>query len=181
MDCLNHWIPACAGMTRGLRGMMVGAVGGVAGRGSVGMTAGLRSGICREWQGGCRDGNPLVFSSLSFQRRLESRKRGRGGEGVTGFGRRRVGGHPPGCHSRVAGMDCLNHWIPAFAGMTAGVPAFAGMTQWLRGITAGAGLVLATPNTDNFCQYLTESALNRLCLSRASWPLCLPALSGGKR
>ena len=23
-----------------------------------------------------------------------------------------------GCHSRFAGMDCLNHWIPACAGMT---------------------------------------------------------------
>lgn len=23
-----------------------------------------------------------------------------------------------GCHSRYAGMDCINHWIPAFAGMT---------------------------------------------------------------
>ena len=24
------------------------------------------------------------------------------------------------CHSRYAGMDCLNHWIPACAGMTVG-------------------------------------------------------------
>ena len=28
--------------------------------------------------------------------------------------------HPLSCHSRSAGMTCLNHWIPACAGMTAG-------------------------------------------------------------
>ena len=35
-----------------------------------GMTQGLKSGICQEWQRGCRDGNPLFPSSLSFRRRL---------------------------------------------------------------------------------------------------------------
>ena len=28
---------------------------------------------------------------------------------------------PLSCHSRSAGMDCINHWIPAFAGMTEGL------------------------------------------------------------
>ena len=29
-----------------------------------------------------------------------------------------------------AGMACINHWIPAFAGMTAkGIPAFAGWSR----------------------------------------------------
>ena len=31
-----------------------------------------------------------------------------------------------GCHSRLAGMYCINHWIPAFAGMTAGVISIFG-------------------------------------------------------
>ena len=26
--------------------------------------------------------------------------------------------HSSSCHSRLAGMTCLTHWIPAFAGMT---------------------------------------------------------------
>ena len=29
--------------------------------------------------------------------------------------------HPCSCHSRRAGMTCINHWIPAFAGMTEGL------------------------------------------------------------
>ena len=33
------------------------------------MTAGLGSGICQEWQRGCRDGNPLFPCSSSFRRR----------------------------------------------------------------------------------------------------------------
>ena len=38
------------------------------------------------------------------------------------------------CHSRYAGMTCLNHWIPAFAGMTdwAGVRNFPGIAKGLR-------------------------------------------------
>ena len=34
-----------------------------------GMTEGLRSGICQEWQRGCRDGNLLFPCSSSFRRR----------------------------------------------------------------------------------------------------------------
>ena len=49
MYCLNHWIPARAGMTEG-----------------------PRPGICRAWQGGCRDVTDFFLSSSSFQRRLES-------------------------------------------------------------------------------------------------------------
>ena len=43
--------------------------------------------------------------------------------------------HPCGCHSRSAGMDFLNHWIPACAGMTAGagVGIFSGMAKGLSG------------------------------------------------
>ena len=130
---LNHWIPRPSFQTRlyhlhpcrrAFAGMTVGAAGndggggwGVAGRGSVGMAT-----------NSCQP-------PLSFQRRLESRKRGRGGEWLTGSGRRRVGGHPPGCHSRSAGMYGLNHWIPAFAGMTVGaaVGIFLGMANGLSG------------------------------------------------
>ena len=41
-------------------------------------------------------------------------------------------------HSRSAGMACLNHWIPAFAGMTAGVEIrnslgmATGLSGWLQ-------------------------------------------------
>ena len=38
-------------------------------------------------------------------------------------------------HSRCAGMDCVNHWIPAFAGMTGGaaVKHSSGMAMGLSG------------------------------------------------
>ena len=38
----------------------------------------------------------------------------------------------PCCHSRSAGMDCLNHWIPAFAGMTTGVEPGCSTDRSLR-------------------------------------------------
>ena len=38
-----------------------------------------------------------------------------------GFAGARLCGLPVSCHSRKAGMTCFNHWIPAFAGMTARV------------------------------------------------------------
>ena len=46
-----------------------------------------------------------------------------------------LGGYPFGCHSRFAGMDYVNHWIPAFAGMTegAGVRNSVGMAEGLSG------------------------------------------------
>ena len=88
MACFNHWIPACAGMTVWLRDRML------------------------------KTTKMSLLSWSSCQRKLESRKGGRGDEWLAGFTGWRVGDHPPGCHSRCAGMACFNHWIPACAGMT---------------------------------------------------------------
>ena len=49
----------------------------------------------------------------SFQRKLESRRAGRG---VRRIARVTLAGITHGCHSRLAGMYEINHWIPAFAG-----------------------------------------------------------------
>ena len=89
---INHWIPAFAGMTEG-----------------------LKSGICQEWQRGYRDGNPLFSSSSSFRRRPESRKRSQNTKWNPAYAcllqtdqshtlRRSFPPEP--------GMYYINHWIP---------------------------------------------------------------------
>ena len=78
----------------------------------------LRSGFLSGLAKDCQDSNPPFHSSSSFQRKLESRRGGCGDEWLAGFTGWRASGHPPGCHSRYAGMACFNHWIPACAGMT---------------------------------------------------------------
>ena len=57
----------------------------------------------------------------SFQRRLESRRAGQRVKGWQGLSDGTFGHRACGCHSRYAGMTYFNHWIPACAGMTAGV------------------------------------------------------------
>ena len=153
MACLNHWIPACAGMT-----------------------AEAEAGICQEWQRAVGMATNPIPPLLSFQRRLESR---RGGRGVNGgrFYRMPMSGccayvlsFPP-----VARMACLNHWIPACAGMTAG--AEAGICQeWQRGcrdgdkphsspivIPAKAGIQEGGPGSE-WWQVLSDAYVRLLCL-----------------
>ena len=96
MDCLNHWIPAFAGMT-------VGAV--------VGIFSGMAKGLSGWRQ---THSNPHRHSSAGWN----PGGRRRGGEWVADFSGWRVVGSPFSGHSRVAGMYGLNHWIPACAGMT---------------------------------------------------------------
>ena len=68
MAYLNHWIPACAGMTEG-----------AGGRHSADMAKELSG-----WR-------QTLFRPLPlFQRRLESRKGGRDGQGMAGFTGQRV-------------------------------------------------------------------------------------------
>ena len=50
----------------------------------------------------------------------ESRNGGREMKGWQALPDGEFGWRPFDCHSRCAGMYSLNHWIPAFAGMTAG-------------------------------------------------------------
>ena len=64
----------------------------------------------------------------------------RGVEGVTGFADGALGCRSCDCHSRSAGMACVNHWIPAFAGMTAGV-ASQEFGRNGRGVTGCAKLI----------------------------------------
>ena len=45
----------------------------------------------------------------------ESRRGGRESQGMQVLAGSALGGYPFGCHSRFAGMDFVNHWIPAFA------------------------------------------------------------------
>ena len=58
-------------------------------------------------------------TSLSFRRRPESRRVGREVKGWQVLSDGALSGRACDCHSRCAGMNSLNHWIPAFAGMTA--------------------------------------------------------------
>ena len=55
---------------------------------------------------------------------------------TTGLYRNRIAWPSCGGHSRKAGMACLNHWIPAFAGMTAGVDS--SLCQAATGFLGGA-------------------------------------------
>ena len=96
MACLNHWIPAFAGMTVGAAGQEFGRNG----RGVIGMAI-----------------NPFRPPS-SFQRRLESRREGRGVKGWRILPDGAFGCRSCACHSRFSGMACVNHWIPALAGIT---------------------------------------------------------------
>ena len=113
MACFNHWIPAFAGMTVGAGGQELSRHG----RGVIGMTTNL------------------LRPPSSFQRRLESRKAGRGVKGWQVLPDGALGCRACSCHSRSAGMACFNHWIPAFAGMTVGVEVrnSAGMAKGLSG------------------------------------------------
>ena len=77
--------------------------------------------------------NPFHPSSL--QRRLESRQQSREDQRMTArFYRHRTAWLSYGCHSRKAGMDSPKHWIPACAGMTAGVDS--SLCQTATGIHA---------------------------------------------
>ena len=51
------------------------------------------------------------------------------------------------CHSRCAGMACVNHWIPAFAGMTAGaeVRNSANMAKGFSGWRPAFSLFVVIP------------------------------------
>ena len=96
------------------------------------MTEGPRSGICQEWQRGCRDGNLLFPCSSSFQRRLACMDAG--GRAASGTKAEESSGlnNPfpqggndnPADEMRAGGnRNPLNTpasppWIPACAGMT---------------------------------------------------------------
>ena len=105
------------------------------------MGRGLESGMSQEWQRSCRDGNPPITSSLSFQRKLESREAGRGVRRIT---RVTLAGITHGCHSRLAGMYAINHWIPACAGMTGGGLESGMGQEWQRGCQDGNPTALSS-------------------------------------
>ena len=131
MDYINHWIPAFAGMTTGVWS------GG---------------GGC-DWGFVRNDGRGLseYRSFLLLPRCHSGEGRNPGGRGP-GFNGCRVSWEGAGGLAPVdvipadAGMDYINHWIPAFAGMTAGalVRNLSGMTEgevvteYLSGMTDGA-------------------------------------------
>ena len=52
-----------------------------------------------------------------------------------------------GCHPRFAGMACVPHWIPAFAGMTTGAAVWhlSGMAKGLLGWQAACFLFVVIP------------------------------------
>ena len=118
-------------------------------------------------------------------RRLESRKRGRGGEWVADFSGWRVGwsslelsfplcgnGLPKPLDSglrRNDGGGCRQEFARHGKGAI-------GMATCLFSPRRHSSEGWNPGNTDNFCQYLPKSASKRLCASRASWPLCPPAL-----
>ena len=89
MDCLNHWIPACAGMTT-----------------EVSCPLPLS----------CPP--PLPFPP--HRHSGEGRNPGRRAGVLGGLRWLVLRGYIISGHSRLAGMACIKHWIPAFAGMTAG-------------------------------------------------------------
>ena len=132
MDCLNHWIPACAGMTQGVASGFYchderaasdfypndeGGCGQIFvrhGKGTVGLATNLFSLRCHSGEGR----NPgRALPGCLYARRLFP------------FAPNVLSRHP-----RYAGMYSRNHWIPACAGMTQPVGvhpfrrAFAGMT-----------------------------------------------------
>ena len=77
---LNHWIPACAGMTEG-----------------------LRSGIRQEWKGGCRDGDKPHSSPVVIPAQAGIQAGGPECEGMAGFaGCPRPVIMPVYCHSRLS-------------------------------------------------------------------------------
>ena len=51
------------------------------------------------------------------------------------------------CHPRYAGMACVPHWIPAFAGMTTGAAVWhlSGMAKGLLGWQAACFLFVVIP------------------------------------
>ena len=98
MACFNHWIPACAGMTEGVKV-----------RNSAGIAKGLSG-----WRE--THSHPRRHSSEGWN----PGGRGRGMKEWQGLPDGAFGCRCGGCHSRCAGMDYYNHWIPAFAGMTTG-------------------------------------------------------------
>ena len=90
---------------------------GKQGYGSEGMAGFI--GWRNDGEGYCRDGGK-AFSRLR-RHSGEGRNPGKRSRGVTEWqvlSDAALGDRPRGCHSRYAGMACLNHWIPACAGMT---------------------------------------------------------------
>ena len=105
MYSLNHWIPAFAGMTAGWLPAYTEMTKEVA----VGHLSGMAKGLSG-WQPTCP---PFVV--IPAQAGIQE---GRCRDAGTHAGFSRFAPNILSCHSRYAGMDCLNHWIPAFAGMT---------------------------------------------------------------
>ena len=106
MARINHWIPASAGMTEGWNRDFFGN-----GKGTVRVATCLFS--PRRHSGEGR--NPRL---QDVGGRAASGTSGRGGRGRDV--RRIKVSCRPSCHSRAAGIARINHWIPAFAGMTEG-------------------------------------------------------------
>ena len=117
MDCINHWIPRRPVPDAALP--------------PASMQASLRwnDGMGKNGSEDCPDVSISLRSFQSYIAILAScRHSGEGrnpGNGAEVVNRRRVledgafGCRSFGRHSRSAGMDYINHWIPAFAGMTA--------------------------------------------------------------
>ena len=74
------------------------------------------------------------ITPLSFQRKLESRRGMLRWRGDGGFCRTPAFGCRAHGHARSAGMACLNHWIPALAGMTEGE---SGLCRAATGVLGG--------------------------------------------
>ena len=123
------------------------------------MTAGARSGIGQAWQRvvgmATRFFPPRRHSSAGspawmqvVERRLEQAaeesRRGLPGCCISpGFDG--DCNHLMGCHSRYAGMYLINHWIPAFAGMTERLRSGIGQA-WQRGCRDGNPLFPCSPS-----------------------------------
>ena len=152
MACFKHWIPAFAGRLR------ASSAARSRRRSTTCIHAGVPSRRIQDFLsindgGGCgqefgrHDNGAIGMATTpfrppsSFQRRLESRKAGRGVKGWQGLSDGVLG--CCGCHSRYAGMARFNHWIPACAGMTVGLKS--GIRQeWQKDCRDGNPLFLSS-------------------------------------
>ena len=203
MACLNHWIPACAGMTAEVDSSLCQAATGIH---ALSPHTGLPAHKWRqEWIPALSEAgapSPLRVNTtpkidamrlspvvIPAQAGIQETKPG--GRMTTGFYRNRIAWPSCGGHARQAGMACLNHWIPACAGMTAGVDSefwrndarAVGMARnpsRLPGqYNPGAPVRVIAPGGSPYCATSTDSYPRASALNSGAWGnlACLPSSS----